>query len=698
MHVRKTTFILLSLFSFLQSIPAINDDDYDSADDADAIRRTSYTCDCPRQTYGVEYDHAEFKKPVMKNCEFQHCIFQIEPGHNTSLALSLESISLGHRDIVRIYQYFSFNGTEIEVLHCPEVKTSHENYVFTAAVGVGFRIHSYTYKRYYSSLYITSFTFSFDRDDPDAKTCPHPLLTASPSFNQIPTFERPGDISCPFRIVPSVAGRRLYLLFNQLKGIVFDQKGEDEKFFKRISMTGTRLVSTTDSIDFLLTRTNIYEPASFNITYKEFLEDPCYCNKAELIVGDEPVYVTSPGFPDLYCSNFHCKRKFLHNASMHDDTSMTFVITVHFLNTNKHDYVDFSTDGLFLERLNGTFEDVKLVMTGDVMETEFVTDRSISRHGYNMSIVSVRMPLECICPHKGMKVMTPEGSLQMDVPAYCTIVYCKWEVPSHYDELQFTSMFNFSSEFDSLTVTTGSDVRRFTTITGKLLKRHWKRIEDKLPTTILYQRAFPDNYTSDSRAASFTVKWMSATDCNCNDGEPQLHEAVVDDWRELTSPAYPVPYCGDLECVYRIVAPTGHHVVLNITDFYTEPYNDVLALFDGVNTTGRHMDVFYGKKWFPYLIRSTNETMSLVFKTDHDVSYDGFRILFSAEPNDDYSAPLQMQSHTSTIIIFILSVMLVIAVAIAVYRRVPSRFDNPVYVASVSYSDDTIDTNTDVFR
>ncbi|EPB77337.1 CUB domain protein [Ancylostoma ceylanicum] len=221
-----------------------------------------------------------------------------------------------------------------------------------------------------------------------------------------------------------------------------------------------------------------------------------------------------------------------------------------------------------------------MVMTGDVMETEFVTDRSISRHGYNMSVVSVQMPLECICPHKGMKVMTPEGSLQMDVPAHCTIVYY----------------------------------------------------------------------------------------CNCNEGEAQVHEAVVNDWRELTSPAYPVPYCGDLECVYRIVAPTGHHVVLNITDFYTEPYNDVLALFDGVNTTGRHMDVFYGKKWFPYLIRSTNETMSLVFKTDHDVSYDGFRILFSAEPNDDYSAPLQAQSHTSTIIIFILSVMLVIAIAVAVYR------------------------------
>ncbi|VDM70351.1 unnamed protein product [Strongylus vulgaris] len=73
-----------------------------------------------------------------------------------------------------------------------------------------------------------------------------------------------------------------------------------------------------------------------------------------------------------------------------------------------------------------------------------------------------------------------------------------------------------------------------------------------------------------------------------------------------------------------------HHVVLNITDFYTEPYNDVLALFDGENTTGKHIDVLHGKRTFVSLIRNENETMSLLFKTDHDVSYDGFRILFKA--------------------------------------------------------------------
>ncbi|RCN51647.1 hypothetical protein ANCCAN_02315 [Ancylostoma caninum] len=77
MHLRKTPFILSLLFPLLQKISAINDDDYDFADNADDIRRTSYTCDCPRQTYGEEYDHAELKKPAMKNCEFQHCVFQV---------------------------------------------------------------------------------------------------------------------------------------------------------------------------------------------------------------------------------------------------------------------------------------------------------------------------------------------------------------------------------------------------------------------------------------------------------------------------------------------------------------------------------------------------------------------------------------------------------------------------------------------
>ncbi|CAJ0599998.1 unnamed protein product [Cylicocyclus nassatus] len=657
-------------------------------DDESETRRSS-TCDCPRLTYGIEYEHAEIKKPAMNNCEYQHCVFEIQPADNSSLALTVESVLLSLRDTVRIYQYFTVNGSEIELLHCAELKTMHENYVFTATTGIGFRIHSHSYRRYYST---TAFTISFDRVGPEVQTCPYPYLVASPNFQEVPSFDRPGHMCCPFRLVSSVPGRKLYFIFNQLKSVVFDQKGESEVFFKRISLSGSRLVSATDTVDFLLTRSVSFQP-KFNISYKEFIEDPCHCDRSDVIVGNTPVFVTSPGFPDLYCSNFRCRKKFLHNTTLHDNMSPTFVVTIHYMNTDKQDYLDFFIDGILLERLNGTYDDSKIVLTGDAMETEFVTDRLVTRHGFNMSVESVWMPQECTCPHKGTKVMQTQGNIQMDIPPHCRLMYCKWDVPNSYYASQFTSTFNFTSEFDTLTVVTGTDVRRFSTITGKQLKRHWKRVE-RTDTVILFQRMLPENYTLDS-IASFSVKWMGTDDCSCDELEPQIHQAVVGEWKELTSPGYPIPYCSDLVCVDRIVAPAGHHVVLNITEFYTEPYNDVLALFDGENTTGKHIDVFHGKRSFPYLIRNENQTLSLVFKTDHDVSFDGFRMLFSAEPNDDYSPQLKTQIHASTIAIFVLVLLLIAASAVALYRRVPNRFDNPLYVPSVSYSDDASDTATE---
>lgn len=44
-------------------------------------------------------------------------------------------------------------------------------------------------------------------------------------------------------------------------------------------------------------------------------------------------------------------------------------------------------------RLNGTLENVRLALTGDVMETEFVTDNLIVEHGYSMTVQSVRVPI-----------------------------------------------------------------------------------------------------------------------------------------------------------------------------------------------------------------------------------------------------------------------------------------------------------------
>ncbi|PIO68898.1 CUB domain protein [Teladorsagia circumcincta] len=169
-------------------------------------------------------------------------------------------------------------------------------------------------------------------------------------------------------------------------------------------------------------------------------------------------------------------------------------------------------------------------------------------------------------------------------------------------------------------------------------------------------------------ASYFQVLDYIRRGCSCNNGS--VHVAAVGEWKELTSPAYPLSYCNNMLCVTTITAPEGHHVVLNITDFYTEPYKDVLAIFDGQNITGEHMGLFHGKRKFPYLIRNTNESLSLVFKSDHDVCYRGYRLLFSAELNGDVvDADAGTSTHFSTIVIILLSILVVIAIVVKVIRR-----------------------------
>ncbi|KAK6011600.1 CUB domain protein, partial [Ostertagia ostertagi] len=144
------------------------------------------------------------------------------------------------------------------------------------------------------------------------------------------------------------------------------------------------------SADLMMAYPHRGDVPSYNITYKELLEDPCYCNSTDVVVGEKPVYVTSPGFPDLYCPNFRCKRRFLH--STREDFHYNFVVTVHFLSTENADFLEFSSGGLTVERLSGTHENVRLIITDDILETEFVTDAEIALHGYNMTIQSIGIP------------------------------------------------------------------------------------------------------------------------------------------------------------------------------------------------------------------------------------------------------------------------------------------------------------------
>ncbi|VDO63617.1 unnamed protein product [Haemonchus placei] len=238
--------------------------------------------------------------------------------------------------------------------------------------------------------------------------------------------------------------------------------------------------------------------SSVNITNVPDIERlgpiPCYCDdEAYVVVGTEPVHITSPEFPLTHCSE---------------------VSTI---------------------RLNDTNKNVRLVLTGDIMETEFVTDNSIGQYGYNMTVESIHLPNECLCPHKGVKTMPIKADARMDIPEYCVTVYCEWIIPSITHDMVILMLFSSKSRV--------------------LARKEWKLPENSPPVTISYKRDVRANSTLPSAMTSFLVSWMPSEGCYCDNSSIKI--AVVGEWDVLTSPAYPLSYCNDMLCVTRIVAPEG---------------------------------------------------------------------------------------------------------------------------------------------
>lgn len=87
------------------------------------------------------------------------------------------------------------------------------------------------------------------------------------------------------------------------------------------------------------------------------------------------------------------------------------------------------------------------------------------------------------------------------------------------------------------------------------------------------------------------MRFPSEHNSVCECGRLEL-EAKKDLWKQLTSPDYPNHYCNLMKCQYLISAPQGYIVVANITELALEPNEDVLAIFDGTNTSDPRIRMF----------------------------------------------------------------------------------------------------------
>ncbi|RCN51653.1 hypothetical protein ANCCAN_02321, partial [Ancylostoma caninum] len=380
----------------------------------------------------------------------------VEPNQDKALTLSIRYARLNEFNTIEIHQYFFANNTRVILPEYARLKRNYEDSkpIFTAAQGVGFIVRSFLHPRQSQA----SFSFLFYRSAPDEGTCPFPLIQASESYRKITTINASGDMGkqCPLRIISSVPGRNVFVAVNALGSFATPEvlRG-GQRSFHRGSNTSF-ILSENGGVDLLITKA-LPGTIPLDATFKELSSDPCLCNSTTLIVGSEPVHVISPGFPDFYCSKFKCSRKFLHENNTEDDTYLAFIATIHFMDTvPEKDFLKFTSDGYHSESLSGVHKNLTLVLSGYSMETNFLTGDSQTSYGYNMTVKSVRLPSECLCPHeRGLKTMLPEGTVMMNLPKYCTVVYCKWVIPAPTNYMQFAAIFNFTSKFDKLSVSTG---------------------------------------------------------------------------------------------------------------------------------------------------------------------------------------------------------------------------------------------------
>ncbi|CAK5093223.1 unnamed protein product [Meloidogyne enterolobii] len=134
-------------------------------------------------------------------------------------------------------------------------------------------------------------------------------------------------------------------------------------------------------------------------------------------------------------------------------------------------------------------------------------------------------------------------------------------------------------------------------------------------------------------------------------GEEVHLRADKNNWNVLYSPDHPENYCPSMNCSWLLEAPEGYHLVVNISEFYTEADHDFLAIFDGNDTNQKHMEMLSGMISFKNTIHSTKNIMAILFNSDISIQMGGFAIWYRAGKLIDLNFYLKSELKIGKIIL-----------------------------------------------
>ncbi|XP_076027535.1 cubilin [Genypterus blacodes] len=344
----------------------------------------------------------------------------------------------------------------------------------------------------------------------------------------------------------------------------------------------------------------------------------------ELNDGDPPGYIVSPNYPENYPENLDCI--WVISVPNGEAVQIDFEGEFYIESTPSciYDYLELrdgsSSNADSIARLCGSTLPPTQRSTGASMYLRFRTDTSV--------------------PHKGFKakysIATCGGSFSglagsIRSPGYPGSVYpesslCEWhlEAPTgHYLSLTYES---FNLQFSADCSTDYVEVREYNA-SGPLLGRH---CGSDLPASMDTSDSFAFvKFVSDSsiNAAGFSLTFEASVEA-CG-GELNAPSGT------FSSPNYPNLYPHSRLCRWELLVPAGRRVTLTILDLRLEGSGtscvfDYVEVLNGLASDAPRLQRFCG--WIPEgtQVRSSGNTMTVVFRTDASVSNGGFMASYSS--------------------------------------------------------------------
>ncbi|XP_017555843.2 cubilin [Pygocentrus nattereri] len=336
----------------------------------------------------------------------------------------------------------------------------------------------------------------------------------------------------------------------------------------------------------------------------------------ELRDGDPPGYITSPNYPSHYPQNIDC----VWIIMVPNGESVQLDFEDFYIEPNTQCYYDYleirdgvSSNAELLAKLCGSTQPSTQHSTGSAMYLRFRTDHIITHKGFKAKYSIATC---------GGTYIGQSGTIRS--PGYPDSNYpdnsnCEWylEGPTgHYLTLSYTA-FNLQSSTDC--ANDYVEIREYNA-SGRLLGKH---CESSLPAPVDTGDSFAYvKFVSDSsgNAAGFSLSFEASVE-ECG-GDLNAASGTI------SSPNYPNLYPHNRVCHWRITVPQGRRVTLTFNDLRLEEHGscafDYVEVRNGLASNAPRIQRFCGTVPAGTEVKSSGNTMTVIFSTDSSVSNGGF--------------------------------------------------------------------------